>query len=164
MRIEANMKRWCVGSLALCVSLGAWSANEAPNVQAAVRVLLGQTVSQPVAASAAPAGASHSAQASGRAVVAVRKGETLARIVRAHFKDSPFREDFIYKAFVQLNPEAFPRKTHHIVRAGAQLQVPSHADLMGMAEEGGSAVANLAHTPVSAPPSAMQVKRWVRFP
>ena len=157
------MKRTWVGLLALGMSSVVWSAGtEAPPLDTAVRVFLGQTVTAPTA-SASGTGSS-GAGVSGEHSVVVRRGETLARIVRAHFKGSPFREDFIYKAFVTLNPEAFPRKTHHVVTAGASLKVPTHADLMAMAE---------GQTPAGVQGSAMgtavrttpdQRKQWVRFP
>ena len=164
MRNETNMKQAWVGLLAMWVSGAAWSAgSDSPPLDAAVRVFLGQTVTSAPAPSSASA--STVAGVSGdHSVVVVRRGETLARIVRAHFKGSPFRDDFIYQAFVALNPEAFPRKTHHVVTAGARLKVPTHADLMAMAE---------GQTPAGVQGSAMgaaarttpdQRKQWVRFP
>lgn len=158
------MKRTWVGLLALGMSGVVWSAgSEAPPLDTAVRVFLGQTVTAPTA-SASGTGSSGAGVSGEHSVVVVRRGETLARIVRVHFKGSPFREDFIYKAFVTLNPEAFPRKTHHVVTAGASLKVPTHADLMAMAE---------GQTPAGVQGSAMgtavrttpdQRKQWVRFP
>lgn len=127
----------------------------------AVRSFLGQTVTQAMphssggSASAAPSGA--------RQVVVVKRGETMARIARAHFKDSPFSNDFIYKAFVALNPGAFPRKTHNIVTAGASLQVPTTADLMAMVEGNSPSGATSAGAAASHS-SPSQQKNWVRFP
>jgi hypothetical protein len=96
--------------------------------------------------------------------VVVRRGESLARIVRAHFKGSPFREDFIYKAFVAMNTEAFPRKTHHVVTAGASLRVPTHADLLAMAEGQSPAAAQGSGMGAAARTTTEQRKQWVRFP
>jgi Tfp pilus assembly protein FimV len=129
----------------------------------AVRSFLGQTVTQAMSHSS---GSASAARSGARQVVVVKRGETLARIVRAHFKDSPFSNDFIYKAFVALNPEAFPRKTHNIVTAGARLQVPTTADLLAMVEGSSpsspsgatSAGATASHS------SPSQQKNWVRFP
>lgn len=139
------------------------SETSGPPLDTAVRVFLGQTVIQP--------GATASSQASTlskndgqRKVVVVKPGESLVRIVRAHFKGSPFRDDFIYKAFVNLNPEAFPRKTHHIVNAGASLQVPTMADLMAMAEGEATPALGAASAPTTARHSATQRQHWVRFP
>lgn len=164
MRNETSMKQLGVGLLAMWVSGVAWSAgHDAPPLDTAVRVFLGQTVTT----ATAPAGGSKPSGAGvsdEHSVVVVRRGETLARIVRAHFKGSPFRDDFIYQAFVALNPEAFPRKTHHGLTAGVRLKVPTHADLMAMAQ---------GQTPVGVPGSAVgaaarntpdQRKQWVRFP
>ncbi len=158
------MKRTCVGLLAIGVSSVAWSAgSEAPPLDAAVRVFLGQTVTtKPLPSTGtSPMAAGVSAASGDPSVVVVRRGETLARIVQTRFKGSPFRDDFIYKAFVTMNPEAFPRKTHHTVTAGARLKVPTHADLMAMAE---------GHSPAGVQGSAVarttsdQRKQWVRFP
>lgn len=129
-------------------------------LEEAVRSFLGQTVTQAMphssgGASAAPSGA--------RQVVVVKRGETMARIVRAHFKNSPFSNDFIYKAFVALNPGAFPRKTHNIVTAGASLQVPTTADLMAMVEGHSHSGATSAGAAASHS-SPSQQKNWVRFP
>jgi Tfp pilus assembly protein FimV len=88
----------------------------------------------------------------------------LARIVRTHFKGSPFREDFIYKAFVALNPEAFPRKTHHVVTAGASLRVPTHAELLAMAEGKSPAATQGSAMGAAARAPSDQRKQWVRFP
>ena len=160
------MKRSWVGLLAIWVSGVAWSAgSEAPPLDAAVRVFLGQTVTTSVPSSgSAPMAAGASAVSGDPSVVVVRRGETLARIVRARFKGSPFREDFIFKAFVALNPEAFPRKTHHVVTAGASLKVPTHADLMAMAEGQSPAGAQGSTVGVSARNAPDQRKQWVRFP
>jgi Tfp pilus assembly protein FimV len=97
-------------------------------------------------------------------VVVVRRGESFARIVRAQLKRSPFSEDFIYKAFVALNPEAFPRKTHHVVTAGASLKVPTHADLVAMAEGQSTAGAQGSAVGSAARTTPAQRNQWVRFP
>jgi Tfp pilus assembly protein FimV len=160
------MLRYLLGLLAMMGAFSAWSAESpAPALNEAVRVFLGQTVTQSSPAIHRSSATTDRVHASGRSMVEVRKGETLVRIVRAHFKGSPFRDDFIFKAFVALNPEAFPRKTHHVVSAGARLQVPTHADLMGMAE-GMTPAAGETPSSVgaSANPSSAQRKHWVRFP
>lgn len=158
------MKRTWIGLLVSFFASGLALAQAAtPPLDEAVRVFLGQTVTQSMPTKVdAPA----TVDAGGRKVVVVRKGESLVRIVRAHFKGSPFREDFIYKAFVALNPEAFPRKTHHVVTAGASLQVPTHADLMAMAEGQSptSAGQGVYATSSSAANPATQRKHWVRYP
>jgi len=158
------MKRSWIGLMALTFASGVAMAQAAtPPLDEAVRVFLGQTVTQSLPN---PANGAAVSDAGGRKVVVVRKGESLVRIVRAHFKGSPFREDFIYKAFVALNPDAFPRKTHHIVTAGASLQVPTHADLMAMAEGQSPAMGGqgVHATSSSAAHPAAQRKNWVRFP
>jgi Tfp pilus assembly protein FimV len=159
------MRFWLI-LLASTLSATAWAADTTtPPLNEAVRVFLGQTVVQS-APQAQPAKPQHGAvNANGRSTVVVKRGETLARIVRVHFKSSPFREDFIYKAFVQLNPEAFPRKTHHVLNAGASLQVPTHADLMAMAEGVMPASGEAsAATASQGGGSTAQRKNWVRFP
>lgn len=157
------MKRTWIGLMACLFASGVAMAEVAtPPLDDAVRVFLGKTVTQPMPSKVdGPA----SVDAGGRKVVVVRKGESLVRIVRAHFKGSPFREDFIYKAFVALNPEAFPRKTHHVVTAGASLQVPTHADLMAMAEGQSPAMGGQGdHAASSSSANPAQRKHWVRFP
>ena len=157
------MKRTWIGLIGWMIFSGAALADAAPPaLDEAVRVFLGQTVTQPLPNQANRAVAPH---AGDRTVVVVRKGETLARIVRAHFKGSPFRDDFIFQAFLALNPEAFPRKTHHIVSAGARLQVPTHADLVAMAEGQSLTMGGQgAGTPPSSTAQSAQRQHWVRFP
>jgi Tfp pilus assembly protein FimV len=162
-REETIMKRSGIGLMAWIFAGGMTTAQAAtPPLDEAVRVFLGQTVTQSMPNSANGAAVPH---AGGRTVVVVRKGESLGRIVRAHFKGTPFRDDFIFKAFVALNPEAFPRKTHHIVTAGASLQVPTHADLMAMAEGQSPAMGGQgAPGAASSAANPAQRKHWVRFP
>lgn len=162
MRIEKQMKhsvKACLfWALMACAGL-AQAANH--QLDAAVRSFLGQTVTQAMpntsaGPSATPSGA--------RRVVVVKRGETMSRIVRAHFKGSPFSNDLIYKAFVALNPEAFPRKTHNIVRAGARLQVPTTADLIAMV--GGSTPASASGVNATSADhnASSQQQNWIRFP
>lgn len=162
MRIEKHMKyslkTWVLGMLLAGAGL-AQAANH--QLDAAVRSFLGQTVTQAMPnTSAGPA----TAPSGARQVVVVKRGETMSRIVRAHFKDSPFSNDFIYKAFVALNPQAFPRKTHNIVTAGASLQVPTTADLIAMVGGSTPASGSSASATAAAQSSSSPQQNWVRFP
>lgn len=160
------MKRTWLGLLAITTtSLAFQAAAATPKLDEAVRVFLGQTVTQAMPSQAANASTLGAPNAAGRSVVVVRRGENLARIVRVHFKGTPFRDDFIFKAFVALNPEAFPRKTHHLVTAGASLQVPTHSDLMAMANGAAPAPSGQGSAaPASSAAAPGQRNNWVRFP
>lgn len=64
-----------------------------------------------------------------RASVTVQRGETLDRVMRRMVPNLPFKDEFLRKAFIQVNAEmlaANPRKT---LPAGSTLVVPGPQDL-----------------------------------
>ena len=100
------------------------------------------------------------------AVTTVQRGETLDRVIRRTLPDVPLHLDFLRKAFVSLNPQAFPTGSVHLMRAGSTLNVPSMATLRQMMVQQNPATATLfdaaPHTTGSY--SAQDKSRWVRFP
>lgn len=122
------------------------------------------------AANTAMAGASAPTSAvSG--TVTVQRGETLDRLIRRALPDVPLHPDFLRKAFVTLNPQAFPSGSPHQMRSGTILQVPSTAALrqMLLAQYPASVallnnVGGQSAERAAAQQDSKEPKRWVRFP
>jgi Tfp pilus assembly protein FimV len=94
--------------------------------------------------------------------VVVQPRETLDALIRRTHKGSPFRDDILRRAFVQLNPVAFERGSAHALFAGAELQVPTLADVLAVA---GVALPR-APEPEARPArdGADEPRQWVRYP
>jgi len=101
--------------------------------------------------------------------VTVQRGETLDRVIRRALPDVPLHPDFLRKAFVSLNPQAFPSGSPHQMRSGVQLKVPSLPALRQMVlsqHPGAAALFTGAEeqAPQKAAPDPNDQRRWVRYP
>ena len=92
----------------------------------------------------------------------VNRGETLDRVIARSMTGIRADIKLIRKAFVMLNPTAFPRGTPHIMIAGAHLQVPTVGDLQALS--GGRALSAQASPENMAPSEPVDKRGWVRFP
>lgn len=92
----------------------------------------------------------------------VNRGETLDRVIARSMTGIRADIKLIRKAFVMLNPTAFPRGTPHIMIAGAHLQVPTVSDLQALS--GGRALSAQASPENMAPSEPVDKRGWVRFP
>lgn len=97
-----------------------------------------------------------------RARLVVQPRETLDAVIRRTHRGSPFRDDILRRAFVQLNPAAFERGSPHALLAGAELLVPTVADVLALA---GVALPRPPE-PEARPlrDSADEMRQWVRYP
>ena len=76
--------------------------------------------------------------------------------------DSPLRVELLRKAFIQLNPQAFPGGQASRLRADQLLQVPDAQQLLRAVA---MPLLEATEAPrVAAPVSAQEQRRWVRFP
>jgi Tfp pilus assembly protein FimV len=179
-----HLATWLLGSFALVSwSSAAWSADTAGTL--ALKALLGpQAAFQQM--DGLPPTSAHSAgghvQASPSALtsapvpaatagsmVTVQRGETLDRLIRRALPDVPLHPDFLRKAFVTLNPQAFPSGSPHQMRAGVQLKVPSMPALRQMVlsqHPGAAALLQGAEgqSEHKAAPDPNDQRRWVRYP
>lgn len=157
--------------LAACALLAfAWAApaqGQGVSILAndALKALLGDQVDLPAPGTDAMNGAATAGNAApsdgSRTTYRVQRGETLDRIIRKTMPGSVLSMAVLRKAFVALNPQAFPRGTAHIILANAVLQVPTIDDLRAMAN--GQALT--ASSDASGDGYASSDKRkWVRFP
>lgn len=100
--------------------------------------------------------------------ITVQRGETLDRVIRRALPNLPLHPDFLRKAFVSLNPQAFPSGSVHLMRAGSTLRVPNMVDLRQMMlqqnPETGVLFDAQADTAVSGPHGSNDKRRWVRYP
>lgn len=100
----------------------------------------------------------------------VQPGQTLDRIIRARLPQAPFKNELIRRAFMDLNPTAFPLGTPHLIPAGAVISVPTPEQIRQSA---------LAQNPQLSPyfgsqdgddePTSKKKpkedrRKWVRFP
>ena len=92
----------------------------------------------------------------------VNRGETLDRVIARSMTGIRADIKLIRKAFVMLNPTAFPRGTPHILIAGAHLQVPTAGDLQALS--GGGTLSAQASTENMTPSEPVDKRGWVRFP
>ncbi len=77
----------------------------------------------PVSSAPAAASLQHSAPMPGTLVV--QRGQTLDMIIRRHLPDSPYKIDIVRRAIIDMNPAVFPARTPHLMRAGAQMVLPT---------------------------------------
>lgn len=89
----------------------------------------------------------------------VHRGETLDRLIARVMPRQGFNIKTVRRAFVKLNPDAFPRGTPHYMKAGVTLQVPTAGDLDAM-QSGQDLDPRLA----TAARGAEDRHDWVRYP
>ena len=179
-----QLATWLLGSCVLgSWSSAAWSAESAGAL--ALKALLGpQAAFQQMGglppsaahsaggfAQASPSALTSSATATATAssMVTVQRGETLDRVIRRALPDVPLHPDFLRKAFVSMNPQAFPSGSPHQVRSGVQLKVPSMPALrqMVLSQNPGAAALFLGadeQADLKAASDPNDQRRWVRFP
>ena len=119
------------------------------------------------APAAAPKATAWSATAAEQPVAAstqtytVLRGESLDKIIQKTMADSPLRMELLRKAFIQLNPQAFPGGQASRLRADQVLQVP---DAMQLLRAVAMPLLEVTEASRAAPVSAQEQRRWVRFP
>jgi pilus assembly protein FimV len=92
----------------------------------------------------------------------VKRGETLDKIIQKTMADSPLRVELLRKAFIQLNPQAFPGGQASRLRADQLLQVPDALQLLRAVAMPMLEVTEASR--LATPVSAQEQRRWVRFP
>jgi Tfp pilus assembly protein FimV len=148
------------------VAVALWAGCGVPAVQAqsaaahdALKALLGKAATQAQVSPGQPAAATAAAAAQPDLVppavagsYQVRRGDTLDNIIRRLMPGVPRPSKALRMAFVQANPQAFPRQSPHYLKAGVVLRVP------GVATDGGPSPA------VATGNDAQARRHWVRFP
>lgn len=84
----------------------------------------------------------------------VKKGDTLDKVIRQTFSDSPLKVELLRQAYVEQNPHAFVKAKPPVLRAGAVLAVPNHDDLLRQ----------YARPRDGAFPDYNDRRNWVRYP
>ena len=90
----------------------------------------------------------------------VKPGDTLDKVVRVAFPNSPLRPDLLRDEITRLNPTAFTRGSPKVLMAGANLQLPEHEALLG--KHLGKAASG--STGIPADTGADARRHWVRYP
>ena len=96
------------------------------------------------------------AEASSKADYVVKSGDTLDKVVRTAFPNSPLRPDLLREEIVRLNPSAFTKGSPKMLMAGATLQLPAHDALLS--KHLGKSSGGNADTGFEAR------RHWVRYP
>ncbi|MEY4075536.1 MAG: hypothetical protein RJA29_2893, partial [Pseudomonadota bacterium] len=71
-----------------------------------------------------------SAEPASKASYLVKPGDTLDKVVRTAFPNSPLRPDLLRDEITRLNPAAFTKGSPKVLMAGANLQLPEHDALL----------------------------------
>ena len=85
----------------------------------------------------------------------VKSGDTLDKVVRFAYPNSPLRPDLLREEIVRLNPSAFTKGSPKVLMAGANLQLPDHDALLGK---------HLVKAGASADTGPDARRHWVRYP
>jgi len=143
-------------AMGLCLGLAPRAeATESVAAQAAIAKLL-----------SLPAPGSESAPSDGnkRALLLSQRGENLDRMVRRAWPKHPFKDEFVRKAFVQLNPEALAKNPGRVLPAGTALAVPTAQDLQALLAEHYPAMGIAAQAESQPSPALAAKRRWVHYP
>lgn len=127
----------------------------------------GSTNTAGTAAASAAAGtaAKHGAAATGAgAVVQVRRGDTLDKLVNAHLGKLPLRPDLLRQAVIQKNPGLFKDGKARPLVVGAQIVLPGIEELRRLLPPELSGLDGGAPEPVAANDPIDPRKGWVRYP
>lgn len=129
---------------------------------AATATATGPAPTASIKAAAGPTTAAEQPVAASAQTYTVLRGETLDKVIQKTMADSPLRIELLRKAFIQLNPQAFPGGQASRLRADQLLQVPDAQQLLRAVA---MPVLDAAEAPrLAAPVSAQDQRRWVRFP
>lgn len=166
------------GSVVLALYIPLSAADNSSASAAALKVLLGTsgqfqqmgsapptTVPGVFAPATQPSAAV--AAATPRATVTVQRGETLDRLIRRTLPTNPLHPDLLRAAFVNANPQVFPKGAAHAMRSGTSLQVPSTEDLRQLLATQHPEFVAMFSKPevlVTLESSTASKPKWVRFP
>ena len=104
-----------------------------------------------------PAVAESGAEAPAKGSYVGKPGDTLDKVVRAVFPNSPLRPDLLRDEITRLNPAAFTKGSPKMLMAGATLQLPEHDAVLNK-HLGKSTASQPAHNDADAR------RHWVRYP
>lgn len=153
--LQASLLVWPLGLMAPA------QATDSAAASAAIARLLAQPLPGTEAPAPAPA-----TEARTRHTIQVLRGENLDRVIRRAWPQQPFKDEFVRRAFVQLNADVLGKNPARVLPAGTVLHVPGPQDLMGLLAQHYPALASstvAAHDePTPAPASPK--RRWVQFP
>ena len=103
-----------------------------------------------------PAMAQSGAEAGSKHSYVVKSGDTLDKVVRSTYPNSPLRIELLRDEITQLNPSAFTKGNARMLMAGATLQMPAHEALLGK---------HLGKASASSTDNSVEARRhWVRYP
>ena len=89
----------------------------------------------------------------------VKAGDTLDKVVRQAYPNSPLRPDLLREEVVRMNPSAMTKGSPKVLMAGATLQLPSHESLLSK-----HLVKPAADTASTLSTGSEARRHWVRYP
>lgn len=132
---------------------------------AAASAAIARLLAQPLPGSDAQTQA-HPPESGTKNTIKVLRGENLDRVIRRAWPNQPFKDEFVRKAFVQLNADALGKNPARVLPAGTVLNVPGPQDLMTQLADQYPALAKStahAHDDTASAPASPK-RRWVQFP
>ena len=151
--LQACLLVWPLGLMAPA------HATDSAAASAAIARLLAQPL--PGGEASTPA-----AESSPKNTIKVLRGESLDRVIRRAWPNQPFKDEFVRKAFVQLNADALGKNPSRMLPAGTVLNVPGPQDLMTQLADQYPALAKSTvhgHDDTASAPASPK-RRWVQFP
>lgn len=153
---------WPALTLTLTLAMASsWSGGASATESSAAAAAVAKLLALPTANNEA------SPPASARPAVTVLRGETLDRVIRRTLPGQPFKDEFLRKAFIQLNPGTLDNRPTRILPAGTTLNVPSAHDLLALLAQQYPALykARASEATEDAPvASSGNKRRWVQYP
>lgn len=94
-----------------------------------------------------------------------KAGDRLDRVIQSTMPDSPLKVEVLRKAFIDLNPLAFPAGNASRMRKGVVLQIPDAPQLLAtIAAPASQELAASKKTSTSTSGDFEERRRWVRYP
>lgn len=167
-RLLTDLTRKVVLLTLLCMCTGAHAADNSAAAAAALKIL-----TTPMGTSTSLMAAPETSEpVLTRPSVTVQRGEGLDAVIRRTWPGLPFKDDFMRRSFMRVNPQVYPQAKLRPLRPGTTLQVPTPDDVRQMLKEQSPWAANMllaAPEPTdeagaSSANKALDKRRWVRFP
>lgn len=158
----------CASGLALLLAFGLYTLPATAADSAAASAAVAKLLSLPTE-SGSPTPERREA-VSPRASVIVLKGEHLGHVIRRTMAKQPFKEEFLRKAFIQLNPQLPAQQPLRSLKPGTSLLAPNSEDLLALLAqdnpgfEKAASAASGQQAQTTQTSSAAARRHWVRFP
>ena len=159
----------CASGLALLLAFGLYTLPATAADSAAASAAVAKLLSLPTEPAGSPT-PQPSATVDQHASVTVLKGEQLGHVIRRTMGKQPFKEEFLRKAFIQLNPQLQSKQSLRGLKPGTSVLLPTPEDLLALLAqdhpgfEKATSAASVQQAQTTQTSSAAARRHWVRFP